>query len=974
MTLDNIQLFEERNDVSINCYDINPVSHEPGVLHISSEENKKHHVNILLYKGHYYTIRSLSRFLCGFRCSNRKKGCYCKTCLTKKYSEQALKEHENSCSINMVKPKGQVPIPGSGEDLLQFRNYEKKFMAPFVIYMDFETYQSRVTDKRVSRKTRFNTQYKQLSVGMKRVCHVNNKFNGPVRCYTGENCAKKAIEMLMEEQSRINVILNECRYPMTNTGKTWQMLKKATHCYICDSAFNGDKKCRDHNHLQSPKVTEEHPFGNVLGIACNRCNLKYSSISNEPKIPVFLHNGSKYDFKLLIRELCQNSENQLKIIPRTSETFACISFQNFQFIDTYAHLPNSLSNLTDILRSGQESKDKLFKHTRQLYPEESTFLKLLKKGFFPYKYLTGIDVLNECKLPKREHFYSSLTKKTITPEQYQHAQSMFTLLKCSNLGEYLEAYLKLDVTLLADVFENFSAINHKLYGLDVAKYLSLPSFSFDAMLLQTKVKLELITDLEQYEFIQKAIRGGMSGQYTRYAKANYTTLPDYNETEPLTYLHMFDCNSLYAYCLSKKLPVGKFRWLEKNEISNFDIENTGSNTNLGYILEVDLVYPENLHVKHSDFPLAPIKKKIKYDELSPYNQNIQRSSHMKNLFSNAEKLVQTLEDKKNYVIHFELLKLYLKLGLKLTKIHRVLRFEQRAFMKSFIEFNIDRRKAANTEFESNNLKMANNALYGKTIENVFKRRKVRLVNSSEKLLKFSNKPTFQRVELLDPKIAAVELKNHTVKLDKPIFIGFTVLELAKKVMYQVLYLFLPKIFGMWYTVHPLYSDTDSFLLKIVAKDESVPTPNDIYRVNSKYFNFSNFPATHPLYHTKNSKKGYFKFEYSSKELRQFVGLKSKQYSILCSCDTIHRAKGVPKAAANELVHADYLHTLRKNQPKTVHFSAIRSFKHKLYTVDTEKIALSAFDDKRYILDDGINSLAYGDYRIARWDSKQKLSK
>ena len=136
----------------------------------------------------------------------------------------------------------------------------------------------------------------------------------------------------------------------------------------------------------------------------------------------------------------------------------------------------------------------------------------------------------------------------------------------------------------------------------------------------------------------------------------------------------------------------------------------------------------------------------------------------------------------------------------------------------------------NSEIESNNLKMANNALCGKSIENMFKRRKVRLVNSSEKLLKFSNKPTFQRVELLDPKIAAVELKNCTVKLDKPIFIGFTVLELAKKVIYQFLYLFLPKIFGSWYTVHPLYSDTDSFLLIIVAKDESAPTPNNIYRV------------------------------------------------------------------------------------------------------------------------------------------------
>ena len=136
---------------------------------------------------------------------------------------------------------------------------------------------------------------------------------------------------------------------------------------------------------------------------------------------------------------------------------------------------------------------------------------------------------------------------------------------------------------------------------------------------------------------------------------------------------------------------------------------------------------------------------------------------------------------------------------------------------------------------------------------MFKRRTIRILNSSEKLLKFANKPTFQTVELLDPKIAAVELKNHTVKLDKPIFVGFTVLELAKKVMYQFLYLFLRKIFGTWYTVHSLYSDTDSFLLKIVVKDESAPTPNDIYRVNCKYFDFSNFPPTHPLYHTKMQK-------------------------------------------------------------------------------------------------------------------------
>ena len=141
---------------------------------------------------------------------------------------------------------------------------------------------------------------------------------------------------------------------------------------------------------------------------------------------------------------------------------------------------------------------------------------------------------------------------------------------------------------------------------------------------------------------------------------------------------------------------------------------------------------------------------------------------------------------------------------------------------------------------------------------------------------------------------------------------------------------------MVHGIHPLYSDTDSFLLKIVAKDESAPTPNDIYRVNSKYFDFSNFPTTHPLYHTRNLR------------------------SILCSCDTIHRAKGVPKAAANELVHADYLHTLRKKQPKTSLFCNTKFQTQTLHS-GYRKIALSAFDDKRYILDDGITSLAYGDH-------------
>ena len=967
VSLEGITQFERQNNVSINCYGINRESLEPIVLQISSERNKRHHVNLLLFSGHYYTIRNFSRFLCGYRCRQRAKGYYCKVCLTKKSSQKDLSTHEKMCFPDGFNTIGELPSSGSGDDLLMFKNFEKMFMSPFVIYMDFETYQAKENVGLKKLKTTFKTEHKPLSVGLKRVCHMNTKFNGPVKCYTGTDCAEKALEMLFEEQATINTILSEYRYPMTDTVKTRQMQREATKCYICSCPFNGKKKCRDHNHLKSPKVNERNPLGNVLGIACNTCNLKYSAILSDPKIPVFLHNGSKYDYKLLIREICRMSDgkNKLQIIPKTSETYTCMSFGSFQFLDTFAHLPTSLSNLVDILKM-EGDLTKVFKHTRKLYPDECTFRKLLNKGFFPYEYVTGIDVLSDTTLPELKHFYSSISGSSITKQQYEQAQFMFRCLGCENLKDYLEAYLKLDVTLLADVFENFRALNYKHYGLDVAKYISLPGFAFDAMLFKTKAELELITDAEQYDFLQKGIRGGLSGQFLRYARANHRDHAEYDDREPATYLHMFDCNSLYSYCLCKRLPVGGFRWLQSEEVTQMNIETMPDEGDIGYIMEVDLQYPKTKHWEHSGFPLAPVKKKIKLDELSPYNKQIQNSSGTKKLFTNAEKLVQTLEDKDRYVVHYRVLKLYLRLGMKLKNVHRVLQFKQKAFMKPFIESNVERRRQAKSSFEGNILKLINNSIFGKTMENTLKRRKVKLANSADKLIKLINKPNMQRVELLSPDIAAVELKQESVKLNKPVFVGFTVLELAKKVMYEFLYLFLKKYFSAWYIIETLYTDTDSFMLKFMAKNKSSPPLCDLFQKNSNRFDFSNFPKDHPLHNTENEKKmGYFKMEYGAKEMTEFVGLKAKQYSILCSCDSIHRAKGVPANASKQLLHEDYIKTLRTGLEKHTSFDAIRSFKHKLYTVSTEKTALSAFDDKRFILNCGIKSLPYGHYKIAK---------
>ena len=361
-----------------------------------------------------------------------------------------------------------------------------------------------------------------------------------------------------------------------------------------------------------------------------------------------------------------------------------------------------------------------------------------------------------------------------------------------------------------------------------------------------------------------------------------------------------------------------------------------------------------------------MKKKIKLSDLSPYNRQIQQSSEERYLFSNAEKLVQTVDEKYHYIIHCKVLKLYLKLGLKLKKVHRVLKFKQSAFMKPFIESNIERRRQAKSSFEGNIFKLINNSIFGKTMENTLKRRKVKVATSSQDLMKLANKRNLQRIDLLSPDIAAVELKQEKVQLNKPIFIGFTVLEFSKLVLYQFLYLFLKKYFGRWYFIETLYTDTDSFMLKFQAKNRLSPPLQDLLKKNANRFDFLNFPKDHALYNTKNEKKmGYFKMEYAEKEMVEFVGLKAKQYSILCSCDSIHRAKGVPSNASKRLLHKDYMHTLNSGKSKSTQFDAIRSFKHKLYTVSTEKTALSAFDDKRFMLNCGIKSLPYGHYKIAQ---------
>ena len=235
-----------------------------------------------------------------------------------------------------------------------------------------------------------------------------------------------------------------------------------------------------------------------------------------------------------------------------------------------------------------------------------------------------------------------------------------------NMGDYYDHYLKKDVLLLADVFEKFISTCMKYYGIDLCHYFSFPGLSWDAMLKMTSIKLEKISDIDIYLFIEKGTRGGISYIAKRYAKANNKYMNDYDPEKPSTFITYLDKNNLYGWSMSEYLPYGEFEWLKN--VDELDVMSINEKSDVGYILEVDLEYPKELHKLYNDYPLAPEKVTVSSDMLSTYCKKIADEYDIK--VGDVKKLVPNLGKKTKYVLHYRNLQLYLSLGMKLTKIHR----------------------------------------------------------------------------------------------------------------------------------------------------------------------------------------------------------------------------------------------------------------------------------------------------------------
>lgn len=406
----------------------------------------------------------------------------------------------------------------------------------------------------------------------------------------------------------------------------------------------------------------------------------------------------------------------------------------------------------------------------------------------------------------------------------------------------------------------------------------------------------------------------------------------------------FDVNNLYGWAMSQHMPLSGYKWINKFSIE--DILNTPDDSMCGYILEVDLKYSQHLHDLHQQYPMCaehriPPKSKL-----------------------NNKKLLLTLYDKKKYVIHYSMLKYVLQQGLILKKVHRVLQFTQAPWLKEYIDLNTVNRTKADNEFEKDLFKLMSNAIYGKAMEDKRGHGVHRLVtkwdglNGAKSLIV---NPRFKNSIIFSENLMAIELNKSSILLNKPIAVGFTVLEISKLLMYRFHYDFMLKTFGSNCQLN--YTDTDSFIYTLSCND----VYKDFIKPNKIVFDTSNYEPNNKYDIQLHNKKipGLMKDENGGHIMTEFVGLRSKMYSTrVRGFDSVKKAKGVKKYVLKENIKfSDYLDCIKNNCIITGRQNRIHNRKHKVFSISQKKILLSPFDDKLKILDNGINTLPWGHYKI-----------
>ena len=976
MPLREINRFEQANNLKINVY----CFEEPRTIYpiYLSKSKSGQQIHLMLISdgvlSDYCLIKNLDRLLKVLLRSERtarsknNKRKFCERCLQSVVTTK-LKQHLRLCKTT---DPMLVHMPEQGSKIF-FKSWQKTLKCPFVVYADFEAIDVRTeafqqvlndysgTTLNTARASTHIVEYQYACSFGAILIDTRTNAVEKKKFFRGENCVQIFLQTVRNWLRWTSQEKQRYRWlPLRRSERDDYVRNWNGPCCICQ---------RDLEDEDDQVVHHCHVTGKIYGVAHSKCNLS-ATINNF--LPIFFHNLSRYDAHHIIKNLELEENESMSAISRTEETFISFSVSvpvssykdkngleklvrhELRFLDSFNFMSQGLDSLGKTL---QVADLKLLRTEFSNLTDEE-FECTRKKGHFPYNYLDSHEKFNSDFPPLGEAWRNTLSGKIeITPQQWQEAKDLYDMFSCKNFGDYHDIYLKVDVFLLADIFEKFRMVCLDVYQLDPAHFYSAPNLSWDAMLSTTKVELELLHDYDMLLFCENAIRGGLNGVGSlRHFRANNKDLDDFNPDETSVYGAFLDVTSLYGGIMMKKLPLGNYQWITNKTLE--DLINHSTDANVGYFVEVDFSYPHHLHYSHQDMPLAPEKLVIKDEWLSSYSRQFGLSR------AKVPKLVETLFDKKNYICHIENLKFYVSQGLIVTKVHRILQFDQSNWLKSYIEKNTVMRKKATTTFEKNFYKLMSNACFGKTMENKRHRRDVRFVTTEQRALEMTAKPTFKSFQVISDNLCSLSFSQPQIWWDKPTPVGASILDLSKLALYGFHYNEMKPRYGKRILLN--YKDTDSLLYRIET--------DDLYKDMGEFkhlLDLSDYPTDHQLYDPTNKKVPLtMTDELNGKVFRESVILRSKLYSIEFTDGVKQSAKSVQQNIKKSLHHDNFLSCLLTKETKRAAMTRIMSSNHQIQVITTNKIALSCFDDKRYILDDGITTLPYGHFFMNQSNDSQ----
>ena len=964
MTIDDIPKFEKLNDIAIAVYRIKHNGNTIFPLYISKFSKIKEPIKLLLIEKnqhhHFCYIKDFNGLLREKKAKHSKVFCpfCCYGFLRHKNGESNLKNHKLFCESNGAQRTKYLSEP---DNYIEFDDFEKQQKMPFCIYADFETLNTNANDESISG----NIELKTAHIPSGFTFYTASQYFTPRKVtYRGSNAAQIFLKEILKEKDRIIDIMNAV-IPIDLSSQEEKYYQSTSVCHICRDELKD-------NHKKGHKVRDHcHFTGKFRGAAHNVCNLKFRVVK---KIPVFFHNLAGYDSHLIFKSLNQvEGISEPKVIAKAMENFITFSIDELNFKDSLNFLSSSLEKLTTNLAAKAENKEMLKNVFPNLYMyfkkswanvHESGFEMLTRKGVYPYSYMKSFDNFQEKSLPSKEIFFNELTQKHITDEDYTFVCDLWNKFNLKDLGQLHNLYMDTDVLLLADVFEEFRRFCLLNYKLDPAHFNTAPALSWSAALLHTKQKLEIPTDPDMHLFFDRGMRGGASQIGFPYAKANHVGLDKYDSEKQKTFINLFDCNNQYGYAMQQYLPTDGFVWVQDslNDLNYWTqfILKQNDCQNIGYFFEIDLEYPDELHDLHDEYPLAPHHLEIHDDMLSTHQKRLSQELNVK---TGGKKLCLTLLKKTNYVCHYRNLKYYLEKGLKVVKIHQILKFNQSPWLASYIDLNTKLRQEAKNKFSEGFAKLMNNSFFGKTCEDTRKHRKFTIALNEKRAKRLICKPTLKKSKIYDENLVTFEHQKDSVYMNKPRYIGQTILDISKIVMYQFHYDFMMIRYP---DSKLLFTDTDSLCYLI-------PTDGDIYKdieKKFKWFDFSNYPSNHPNYTRINHLiPGKFKDEMGGVFIIEFCGLRSKMYSILKDGGGEKKTgNGILEQVKNDyLSHENYRESLFNQE--VMHHEARKIFQkdHQLYIANVKKITLNPFNDKKWIMyENGIfRCYSYGNKKIRK---------